>query len=155
ALGRHLAELPEILPESLRRERKLPTIHEALERIHFPPGDADVEALAAGASPWHRRLAYEELFRLSVGLALKARGVQVEPGFAFDTSAERLERALSFLPFAPTAAQRRVIEEIAKDMGAAEPMNRLLQGDVGSGKMAVALVACLLAVFDGKQAAVL
>lgn len=155
ALRRHLSEIPEILPEALRRERGLPSIRETLERIHFPPGKADVEALCAGASPWHRRLAYEELFLLSVGLALKAKGVRVEPGHAFDTSPERLSRALSFLPFSPTAAQRRVIEEIARDMGAPEPMNRLLQGDVGSGKTAVALVACLLAVFDGRQAAVL
>lgn len=155
ALQRHLHELPEILPEALRRERGLPSIHETLQNVHFPPAGADVEALGAGLSPWHRRLAYEELFLLSVGLALKARGVRVEPGHAFDTSPERLGRALSFLPFTPTAAQRRVIEEIARDMAAPEPMNRLLQGDVGSGKTAVALVACLLAVFDGKQAAVL
>ena len=154
-LDRHLEALPEILPAALREARGLPPIHETLRSIHFPPEGADVEALSAGASPWHRRLAFEELFLLSVGLALKARGIQVEPGHKFDTSAERIERALSFLPFSPTAAQKRAIEEIAKDMGSPEPMNRLLQGDVGSGKTAVALVAALLAVFDGKQAALL
>lgn len=155
ALARHLQEIPEILPEALRRERDLPEIRDTIRRLHFPQVVDDPDALSQGASPWHRRLAYEELFLLSVGLALKARGVRVEPGFAFDTSAPRLQEALSRLPFAPTAAQRRVIEEIAADMAAPEPMNRLLQGDVGSGKTAVALVACLLAVANGKQAAVL
>src|SRR5690606_23349396 len=125
-LDRHLEALPEILPAALREARGLPPIHETLRSIHFPPEGADVEALSAGASPWHRRLAFEELFLLSVGLALKARGIQVEPGHKFDTSAERIERALSFLPFSPTAAQKRAIEEIAKDMGSPEPMNRLL-----------------------------
>jgi ATP-dependent DNA helicase RecG len=155
ALQRHAAELPEILPADLVRERELPTAGEALRRIHFPSESADIEALSEGASPWHRRMAYEELFLLSAGLALKARGIQVEPGHAFDVSPERLQRALSVLPFSPTGAQRRAIEAIASDMGRPEPMNRLLQGDVGSGKTAVALAACLLAVFDGRQAALL
>ncbi len=151
----HLGLVPEILPEALRRERALPTEQQALQSLHFPAQGADADALAAGASPAHRRLAYEELLLLSIGLALKARGVQVEPGHRFDTSPPRIEQALAALPFEPTGAQRRAIDAIAADMALPSPMNRLLQGDVGSGKTAVALVACLLAVQDGRQAALM
>lgn len=155
ALAAHLREVPEILPPALRERRRLVHVQEALAAVHFPGSEADVAALSAGASPGHRRLAYEELLLVSLALALKARGIRVEPGHAFDTSPERIERALRILPFQPTGAQLRAIEAIAADMAAPEPMNRLIQGDVGSGKTAVALVACLLAVFDGKQAALM
>lgn len=154
-LGAHLREVPEILPDALRAKRSLVHVQDALASVHFPALDADVNALAAGASPGHRRLAYEELLLISIGLALKARGVQVEPGHVFDTSPQRIEKALALLPFTPTGAQRRAIEDIARDMAEPAPMNRLIQGDVGSGKTAVALVACLLAVFDGRQAALM
>lgn len=155
ALEHRVDSLPELLPDALVRERRLISEGEALRSLHFPDDRADVAALLAGASPGHRRLAYVELLLLSLGLALKARGIQVEPGHRFDTSAPRVEEALSYLPFQPTGAQRRAIEAIAADMAGASPMNRLLQGDVGSGKTAVALVACLLAVLDGRQAALM
>jgi ATP-dependent DNA helicase RecG len=154
-LDAHLADVPEILPPALLEKRALPGIRAALADVHFPPADADFPSYLAWASAAHRRLIYEELLLLSVGLALKQRGVRVEPGHAFDVSAPALAKALSILPFTPTGAQRRVIGELAKDMGAPEPMNRLLQGDVGSGKTAVAAVACALAVASGKQAAVM
>ncbi|AKU90494.1 ATP-dependent DNA helicase RecG [Vulgatibacter incomptus] len=154
-LEERLPAIPEILPEALVRERNLPSEQAALRSLHVPDLDADAESLTAGASPGHRRLAYEELLLLSLGLALKARGIEVTPGHSFDTSPERIGEALSVLPFAPTGAQRRAIEAIAGDMARREPMNRLLQGDVGSGKTAVALVACLLAVLDGRQAALM
>jgi len=154
-LDERVEVLPEILPPGLLAERGLISEPEALRSLHFPGQDADVEALLAGASPGHRRLAYVELLLLSVGLALKARGIQVEPGHRFDTSPKRIAQALEVLPFEPTGAQQRAIEAIAADMASPSPMNRLLQGDVGSGKTAVALVACLLAVQDGRQAALM
>jgi len=154
-LAAKLGDVPEILPEALREKRNLVDVRSALAGVHFPAPDADAQALSAGASPGHRRLAYEELLLISIGLALKARGVHVEPGHRFDTSPARIEKALALLPFTPTGAQRRAIDDIAKDMAAPAPMNRLIQGDVGSGKTAVALVACLLAVFDGRQAALM
>lgn len=154
-LEEKLREVPEILPAPLREKRSLVDVQSALSGVHFPALDADVNALSAGASPGHRRLAYEELLLISIGLALKARGVQVEPGHVFDTSPARIEKALGLLPFTPTGAQRRAIDDIARDMAVPAPMNRLIQGDVGSGKTAVALVACLLAVFDGRQAALM
>ncbi|WP_373048056.1 ATP-dependent DNA helicase RecG [Vulgatibacter sp.] len=155
ALAAHLRDVPEVLPAALREKRGLVPVQEALASVHFPGNEADAAALAAGASPGHRRLAYEELLLISIGLALKARGVQVEPGHVFDVSQQQIDRAIGMLPFTPTGAQVRAIAAIAEDMGQPAPMNRLIQGDVGSGKTAVALVACLLAVFDGRQAALM
>ncbi len=150
--ARHLEEP---LPESLRKRLKLMTLPEALRSIHFPPEDSDLGQLDAHLSPAHRRLAFDELFFLQLGVGLKRQGVKAEKGIAFNVSPERLERARGALPFQLTGAQRRVIEELSLDMARPEPMNRLVQGDVGSGKTAVALVAALLALEDGYQVAVM
>jgi ATP-dependent DNA helicase RecG len=153
--AQYAAHLQEPLPEALRTRLGLAPLVEALKSIHFPaPGD-DLEALDAHHSPMHRRLAFDELFFLQLGMALRRRGVKVEPGIAFNVSAERLDRARAALPFTLTRAQQRVVKELARDMGRSEPMNRLLQGDVGSGKTAVAAVAALLVLQDGFQAAVM
>ncbi|QRK05858.1 ATP-dependent DNA helicase RecG [Archangium violaceum] len=145
----------EPLPEALRRKLELMTLPEALRAIHFPEGDADPEMLDRHLSPAHRRLAFDELFFLQLGVGLKRQGVKQEKGITFDVSAPRMEKARGALPFQLTGAQKRVIEEVARDMGRAEPMNRLVQGDVGSGKTAVAVVASLLALQDGYQVAVM
>jgi len=147
--------LEEPLPASLRRKLELMTLPEALRAIHFPAGDADPEMLDRHLSPAHRRLAFDELFFLQLGMGLKRQGVKTEKGITFDVSAPRLEKARGALPFQLTGAQKKVIEEISQDMGAAEPMNRLVQGDVGSGKTAVAVVAALVALQDGYQVAVM
>src|SRR5581483_9181185 len=102
-----------------------------------------------------RRLAFEELFLVQLGLALRRRGIKVEPGIAFRALPETVDRVVGALPWPLTGAQRRAVDAIAADMRRAEPMNRLLQGDVGSGKTAVALCAALLAVEDGYQAALM
>jgi ATP-dependent DNA helicase RecG len=148
-------QIEEPLPEELRKRLGLMTLTEALRRIHFPPEDADLDLLNAHRSPSHRRLAFDELFFLQLGMGLKRQGVKAEKGIAFDVSAPRLARAFGALPFKLTGAQQRVIEELRRDMARAEPMNRLIQGDVGSGKTAVALVAALLALQDGYQVAVM
>jgi ATP-dependent DNA helicase RecG len=145
----------EPLPESLRRKLELMTLTEALKAIHFPAGDADPEMLDRHLSPAHRRLAFDELFFLQLGMGLKRQGVKTEKGITFDVSAPRLEKARGALPFQLTGAQKKVIEEVAQDMGGPEPMNRLVQGDVGSGKTAVAVVASLVALQDGYQVAVM
>jgi ATP-dependent DNA helicase RecG len=148
-------QIEEPLPEPLRKRLGLMSLEDALRRIHFPADDADLELLNAHRSPSHRRLAFDELFFLQLGVGLKRQGVKAEKGIAFDVSAPRMERALGALPFKLTGAQQRVIGELALDMARAEPMNRLVQGDVGSGKTAVALVAALLALQDGYQVAVM
>ena len=151
----YASHLEEPLPEALRGRLKLMTLPEALRAIHFPAGNADPELLDKHLSPAHRRLAFDELFFLQLGMGLKRQDVKREQGIRFDVSAPRQEKARGALPFALTGAQKRVLEEIARDMGHDEPMNRLVQGDVGSGKTAVAAVAALLALQDGYQVAVM
>jgi ATP-dependent DNA helicase RecG len=143
------------LPAPVRARRALPGRAEALREAHFPTAGTDPLAAAARATPGFRRLIFEELFFLQLALARRRAGVRVEPGIAFDASAAALERAVARLPFQLTGAQRRVLAEISRDMGRPEPMNRLLQGDVGSGKTAVAFAAMMLAVGSGWQAALM
>ena len=151
----HLGAVEDPLPVDLRDRLALPGLAEALAHIHQPgPGD-DLEALEAQRSRWHRRLAFDELFLLHLGLGLRRQGVKHEPGIAFQVDGERLSRARALLPFTLTRAQARAVSEIGRDMGRPEPMHRLLQGDVGSGKTAVAAVAAALAVEDGWQVALM
>ncbi|RJS16874.1 DNA helicase RecG [Corallococcus sp. H22C18031201] len=151
----HAHHLEEPLPPELRRRMHLMGLSDALRYIHFPPEDADLEALDAHQSPAHRRLAFDELFFLQLGMALKRQGVKAEEGIRFDVSPERLAKAQGALPFQLTGAQARVVEELSRDMARPEPMTRLVQGDVGSGKTAVALVAAMVALQDGYQVAVM
>jgi len=146
------------LPLSMVRERKLPEVAQALRAIHLPEVDADVEALAARRTPAHERLILEELYLLEAGLALRRAAHSAEPGMPFAAvaaKAARLEAAIAALPFALTGAQRRVWQEIREDLGRPHPMNRLLQGDVGSGKTAIAFLAGLAAARSGLQTALM
>ncbi|HSN91380.1 MAG TPA: ATP-dependent DNA helicase RecG, partial [Anaeromyxobacteraceae bacterium] len=143
------------LPPSIRARRALLGRGQALAEAHFPPPGTDPGLAAARATPGFRRLVYEELFFLQLALALRRRGVRTEPGIAFDASPEAVAAALRLLPFELTRSQRKALGEIARDMGRPEPMNRLLQGDVGSGKTAVAFAAAILAVRSGWQAALM
>jgi len=152
---RYADSVEEPLPDALRARLGLPGLGEALRTIHFPPAGADVAQLDAHASRAHQRLAFDELFFLQLGMALRRQGVKVQPGIAFDTSPERIAAAVKLLPFKLTGAQERVVKQLASDMARPEPMNRLVQGDVGSGKTAVALIAAALAVQDGYQVAVM
>ena len=140
--------VPETLPDDLRRERGLLPVGEALRAVHFP------DTLEA-AERARRRFIYEELFALQLLLAGRKAAQQEAQGIAFaDTEGPTAELAAA-LPFTLTGAQSRVIREIADDMAAPTAMNRLLQGDVGSGKTAVAMSALLVAVRSGYQAALM
>ncbi len=152
---KYAASIDEPLPEPLRRRLQLFGLGDALRYIHFPPGDAQLDQLDTHTSRAHQRLAFDELFFLQLGMALRRRGVKVQPGIAFDVAPERIEQAKALLPFTLTGAQTRVVAQVARDMARPEPMNRLVQGDVGSGKTAVALVAAALAVQNGYQVAVM
>jgi len=149
ALGA-LGVLDDPLPEALCERLKLPTRDWAVRNLHFP---ADAEA----ARRARRRLLFDEVVRAQSALALARQRRSVSPsGLSQPRRAGGLvDRLLDGLPFELTAAQRRVVDEIAADMGAPTPMRRLLQGDVGSGKTLVALLAMLLAVDGGAQAAML
>jgi ATP-dependent DNA helicase RecG len=149
-------QVPDCLPASLRERLRLMPIAQALKEVHFPSTAADLEALNACVSPAHRRLVFEELFLLELGLALRHRETAVEErAVAYRGTGTLVERLRARLPFQLTAAQERVLAEIVADMRRPHPMNRLLQGDVGSGKTIVALMAMLLAIESGFQAAIM
>lgn len=148
--------LHEPLPDFLIKKYSFVPASEALSEVHFPTKEKDIAILNRGMSAAHRRLSFEELFSLELGLALRKRGVIVEKkGISF-TQVNTLETILrKNLPFKLTAAQERVIGEIKKDMIADRPMNRLVQGDVGCGKTVVALIASLMAVENGYQSCIM
>jgi ATP-dependent DNA helicase RecG len=145
----------EELPAPVRARRELVSRAEALRQAHFPSPGSDLALAAERASPGFRRLVFEELFFLQLALARRRQGIRGEPGIAFDASPAAIAEAIRPLPFELTGAQRRTLSEIAGDMARPEPMSRLLQGDVGSGKTAVAFAAMMLAVRSGWQAALM
>ena len=147
-------DLPDLLPPVLRERLSLLPRAQAIRALHQPGADADVEALNAFRSPAHRRLILEELLLFQIGMALRRRGARGErKRVSFEINDRTREAVKAVLPFHLTAAQKRVLREIADDMRSPHPMNRLVQGDVGSGKTMVALLAMLIAVENGYQAA--
>lgn len=127
----------------------------ALSYVHIPPPDAALKELNEGGSVAHRSLAFDEFFYWELGLALKKLGVALEDGIAFQVNHHYTKQLARLLPFELTAAQRRVLSEIKSDMMAPHPMHRLVQGDVGSGKTIVALMAALVAVENDYQVAIM
>jgi ATP-dependent DNA helicase RecG len=155
---RVLESLPPVedqLPEEVRRRLKLPDRWTAIRETHFPPQDTDMRLLNAFRSQAQFRLIFEEFFWLECGVALKRSKARTMPGISFELTDGVREKVKAMLPFKPTGAQKRVLGEIAQDMKAPRPMNRLLQGDVGSGKTIVAAEAAVIAIENGYQVAVL
>jgi len=153
ALENLAAEIPDGLPPALCRRLQLLDRRTAFQQVHFPQTGEVFAELAECRTPAHRRLIFEELFFLEVGLELKRRRMRQRAGIAFSLNDNVREAIKKILPFHPTAAQKRVLKEIAEDMQQACPMRRLLQGDVGSGKTIVALQAAVIAIENGYQAA--
>ncbi|HTS65613.1 MAG TPA: ATP-dependent DNA helicase RecG [Candidatus Acidoferrales bacterium] len=150
-----LGPLDDPLPQYLRDRLKLPDRSTALRQTHFPPPDSDLRLLNAFRTPAQFRLIFEEFFWLECGVALKRSKARTVTGIAFEIDDRVRERVKKMLPFKPTGAQKRVIQEIVADMRRPHPMNRLLQGDVGSGKTIVAAEAAVIAIENGYQVAVL
>jgi ATP-dependent DNA helicase RecG len=150
-----LGPLDDPLPQHLRARLKLPDRSTALRQTHFPPPDSDLRLLNAFRTPAQFRLIFEEFFWLECGVALKRSKARTVTGIAFEIDDRVRERVKKMLPFKPTGAQKRVIQEIVADMRQPHPMNRLLQGDVGSGKTIVAAEAAVIAIENGYQVAVL
>ncbi|HEY1204366.1 MAG TPA: ATP-dependent DNA helicase RecG [Bryobacteraceae bacterium] len=146
---------PDPLPERLRTELKLPDLGTAIRDLHFPPPGSDLRLLNELRSQAQFRLIFEEFFWLECGLALKHSTARKQPGIAFELTDRVREQIKRMLPFKPTGAQKRVLGEIARDMESPAPMNRLLQGDVGSGKTLVAAEAAIIAIENGCQVAML
>jgi ATP-dependent DNA helicase RecG len=145
----------ETLPAALSERLGLPKRLAALKAVHFPEAGTPMTELMSAATPAHRRLIFEELFYLELGLELKRRRMREREGTAFVTNVKVREAIKQVLPFHPTTAQKRVLGEIANDMRRPQPMRRLLQGDVGSGKTIVAMQAALVAIENGYQVALM
>jgi ATP-dependent DNA helicase RecG len=146
--------LPDPLPEAVRRRQQLIDRRAALEQAHFPDEGMSVAELNAFRSPAHRRLIFEEFFLFQLGIVLRRRRADAErKGRAVVVTDETREAVRQILPFRLTGDQKTVIREIVTDMQRPQPMNRLLQGDVGSGKTIVALMAALVAMENGLQVA--
>jgi len=147
--------VPECLPRAMVERLNLPDRESALREVHFPPEGTAPEELQSFSTPAHRRLIFEELFFLELGLELKRRRMKERKGIPFATNEKVREAIREVLPFRPTTAQKRSLAEIVTDMRAPSPMRRLLQGDVGSGKTIVAFQAMLVAMENGYQAALM
>jgi len=155
ALADLASPLDDPIPPALRSEHGFPDLRTCLQRIHFPVAGDDIGELNRRASPSHRRLIFEEFFLLELVFALRKRQSQLARGVRFETSDAIRSSVKKILPFHPTVAQKRVLKEIVEDLKAPHPMNRLLQGDVGSGKTIVAFEAVVVAVENGYQAAIM
>jgi ATP-dependent DNA helicase RecG len=147
--------VPECLPREMLVRLDLPDRETALREVHFPLEGTPFAQLQASATAAHRRLIFEELFFLELGLELKRRRMRERVGIGFATNDKVREAIREVLPFHPTTAQKRALGEIVADMRSPSPMRRLLQGDVGSGKTIVALQAMLVALENGYQAALM
>jgi len=148
--------LPDLLPASIRKRMNFPLRRDAIIQTHFPAPDSSLDALNQFRSPAQLRLIFEEFFFYQLSMALNRKLSRKVSAIAFRVREDRVREALKrMLPFKPTAAQKRVLAEIAADLEKPAPMNRLLQGDVGSGKTIVALQAAVIAIENGCQAALM
>lgn len=149
ALTSVASDVPEILPDVIRRRHALMDRGAAFHALHFPPAWGEEERA-------RRRLAFDELLIMQIGLLLRKRVFEgIDKGFRYAPTTTLLTQFEGTLPYALTAAQQRVIQEIADDLQRGRPMHRLLQGDVGSGKTVVAAAALALCVGGGCQGALM
>src|SRR6266699_2764163 len=148
--------LPDPLPAELLARHKFPSRSASIQFVHFPPRTESVEALNSFRSQAHQRLIFEEFFFYQLSVAMRRKAAQQQPGIAFRVREPVIREAIKrVLPFKPTEAQKRALGEIAADLERPVPMNRLLQGDVGSGKTIVALEAATIVIENGCQAALM
>jgi ATP-dependent DNA helicase RecG len=156
ALEKLSGEMSDPLPTEILERYKFPFRREALQFVHFPPPTVSIEALNSFRSPAHMRLIFEEFFFYQLSVAMRKKTAQQQAGIAFRVREPEVREALKrVLPFKPTDAQKRALGEIAQDLERGVPMNRLLQGDVGSGKTIVALEAATIVIENGYQAALM
>ncbi len=155
-VDQYAASIEETLPDALRQTFRFLPLRDALRQIHFPEQTDNIELLNKEKSPAHQRMIFDEFFLLELGMGLRQHHVSAEePGIAFRFNG-LLERYLrQSLGFPLTSAQNRVIQEIQDNMRSTRVMSRLLQGDVGSGKTLVALVALLSAIESSYQGAIM
>jgi len=143
------------IPGEVCGRQNLPDMHSSLQNVHFPDNEQDINVYNGLKSLPHRRIIFDELFFFELAMAVKKKGYVLERGITFTTGGPTVSRFIRSLHFTLTGAQRRVISEIETDMRADFSMNRLLQGDVGSGKTVVAMVAMVTACENGFQSAIM
>ncbi len=155
-VGELTEHIPEIIPQQISKRLGLIPKWRALKEVHFPPAKTSIDELNRFRSLAHKHLIFEEFFLLQAGLALRKRRYSPkDKGITFSINNHIREVLKKTLPFHLTPAQRKVLKEIVEDMKSPQAMNRLLQGDVGSGKTIVALLAILIAIENGYQAALM
>ncbi len=151
-----LGSIPDLLPADLLERNELITRGRAIAELHFPPEGTSIADYEMFRSPAQHRLIFDEFFWLSFSMQLLRGERQKEPkGTVIEISDSTKERLKQFLPFTLTNAQKKVIGEIFSDLRSDAPMNRLIQGDVGSGKTIVAFLAIYAAMENGYQAALM
>jgi len=152
AVSEYATNVQNGVPAEISERLGLMDLSVALRYLHMPPVDADVAALNTAASLAHRTVVFDELFYLQLGMAIRRRSSVKEDGLSI-VPGPLVMRVHEVLPFKLTGAQERVLDTIFRDMAAPHPMNRLVQGDVGSGKTIVAFCAALAALDSGYQVA--
>jgi len=153
ALSQYAPFLPSYLPAPTKQRQGLMPLAEAFAQLHEPSTTADLAALNGFSSPAHRSVVFDELFYLQLGLGLRKQKRRTEDGVAFGVLRQKLSaRMRELLPFKLTAAQERVLREIDQNIKSTRAMQRLVQGDVGSGKTMVAWLASLRVIENGYQA---
>ena len=145
----------ELLPREITKKLGMPSLADAINYLHRPPPDADVQQMLSGTHPCQQRLAFEELLAHYLSLRNLRALTAAEDAIALTDGNEDVSGFVSELPFKLTGAQDRVVGDILSDLAEPHPMMRLIQGDVGSGKTVVAAVACLKAIACGVQAAIM
>jgi len=155
ALENLTPDLPEPIPASVRAHLGLVSPRAALWNVHWPEPGESLADLQSSRTPAHIRMIFEELFFVELGLELKRRQQKAQTGIAFRLDDNVRAAIKKILPFHPTAAQKKVLKEIAADMEKPYPMRRLLQGDVGSGKTIVGFEAAIIAIENGYQVALM
>ena len=155
-LDKYLHLVEEFLPDDLIRRHGFLSRADAIAQSHFPPQESLLSELDAFKTPAQKRLVFEELFLIQLGLAFRKKHTGEEnTGTPFKTRGKLIQRFVKLLPFTLTGAQKRVLGEIMQDLEKEKSMNRLIQGDVGSGKTIVALTALLTAVDNETQSALM
>ncbi|MEI7543125.1 MAG: DEAD/DEAH box helicase, partial [bacterium] len=147
-LDNYLSYLSEYMPNEVKERYNLIELQTAVYNSHYP---TDFKMLEEAK----RRIIFDEFFFMQLAFAMRKKKVKDEPGIVFADNGKLFTQFISTLPFALTNAQKRVLDEIKKDFTSGKPMNRLVQGDVGSGKTIIAIAAAVIAVDNGYQAAIM
>ncbi|MEI6093421.1 MAG: ATP-dependent DNA helicase RecG [bacterium] len=147
--------IEDFMPLEVIERLNLPDLKNSFRETHFPSSSQNIEYLKDFRTNWQKRLVFDEFFIFELALALRRKGIKKRKGISFDIKPDYIKTLDSKMPFSLTAAQKKVISEIINDMKKDEPMNRLIQGDVGSGKTIVAFYCALIAMMNGYQSALM